>query len=76
MVLKSELACTGSGRCMGSVLIVRVEISDDAPEIEREVDAREDGAELELEKKDPMTWIIEGRVEFTYGQNPIGIIYY
>ena len=76
MVLKSELGCTGSGRCMGSVLIVRVETSDDAPEIEGEVDAREDGAEVELEKKDPMMRNIEGRVGFTHAPSPIDIIYY
>ena len=76
MVFKSELGCAGSGRCMGSVLIVRVETSDDAPEIEGEVDTREDGAELELEKKDPMIRNTKGRVGFTHGPSPMRIIYY
>ena len=77
MVVKSELGRTGSGRCMGSVLTVSVGTSDDAPEIDAEVDARElDGAELELEKKDPMMRNIEGRVMFTHGPSPTSIIYY
>ena len=60
---------------MRSVLIRRG-TSDDAPEMEEEVDEPEDGAELELEKKDPMMRNIEGRVGFTHGTSPMGSIYY
>ena len=45
-------------------------------EMEEEVDEPEDGAELELEKKDPMMRNIEGRVGFTHGPSPMGSIYY
>ena len=55
---------------MGSVLMRRG-TSDDAPEIEEEVNGPEDGVELELEKKDPMMRNIEGRGKSTHGQSPM-----
>ena len=72
MVSGSELGCAGSGGCMGSVLMRRG-TSDDAPEIEEEVNGPEDGVELELEKKDPMMRNIEGRVRFTHDTSPFGL---
>ena len=57
---------------MGSVLMRRG-TSDDAPEIEEEVNGPEDGVELELEKKDPMMRNIEGRVKSTHGQSPMDL---